>query len=68
MHAFNPGPLPFIVAVALVVLAVCLLLLKVWVPRIRGWGQIGVLVLLMAICILAAGVATGTGALWWIFA
>lgn len=68
MHAFHPGPLQTVCLVAAAILVVCLLLLC-WVPRarvFRGWGQIGVIYLLIAVAVVAAVVTLVTGGLWWL--
>lgn len=68
MHAFHPGPFPEIFAAALLVLALVVVLAFTWLPRIKGWGQIGALYLLIGVAALAAVVALGAGAAWWVFA
>lgn len=68
MHGFQPGPFPHIFFAAVMALVLIALLLWKWAPRIKGWGQIGVLYLLLSVAALAVVVALGAGAAWWMFA
>ncbi len=67
MHAYlNPGPFQYICLGALAVLVVCALLLWLWVPRIRGWGQLGVIYLLLIVIAVAVVAVFISGGAWWL--